>query len=74
MPGNPASVLYVKNLAKDVVSEDFYFIFGIFDYDIYLIEDEDIIFTCCFLFYYFWDIYIFIQVQFLGAMRLLYLD
>ncbi|XP_078160479.1 RNA-binding (RRM/RBD/RNP motifs) family protein isoform X2 [Carex rostrata] len=28
MPGNPASVLYVKNLAKDVVSEDFYFIFG----------------------------------------------
>ncbi|KAJ4793229.1 hypothetical protein LUZ62_044475 [Rhynchospora pubera] len=27
-PGNPASVLYIKNLAKDVVSEDFYFIFG----------------------------------------------
>lgn len=26
--GNPASVLYVKNLAKDVVPEDFYFIFG----------------------------------------------
>ncbi|KAF3322574.1 U11/U12 small nuclear ribonucleoprotein [Carex littledalei] len=28
MPGNPASVLYIKNLAKDVVSDDFYFIFG----------------------------------------------
>lgn len=26
--GNPASVLYVKNLAKDVISDDFYFIFG----------------------------------------------
>ncbi|MBA0859556.1 hypothetical protein Goshw_008234 [Gossypium schwendimanii] len=26
--GNPASVLYIKNLAKDVVPEDFYFIFG----------------------------------------------
>ena len=26
--GNPASVLYLKNLAKDVVPEDFYFIFG----------------------------------------------
>ncbi|WOK95903.1 hypothetical protein Cni_G04610 [Canna indica] len=29
-PGNPASVLYVKNLAKDVVVDDFYFIFGSF--------------------------------------------
>lgn len=27
-PGNPASVLYIKNLAKDVVVDDFYFIFG----------------------------------------------
>ncbi|XP_058218185.1 U11/U12 small nuclear ribonucleoprotein 65 kDa protein [Rhododendron vialii] len=26
--GNPASVLYIKNLAKDVVADDFYFIFG----------------------------------------------
>ncbi|XP_042943978.1 U11/U12 small nuclear ribonucleoprotein 65 kDa protein isoform X1 [Carya illinoinensis] len=26
--GNPTSVLYVKNLAKDVVADDFYFIFG----------------------------------------------
>ncbi|OMO84700.1 hypothetical protein CCACVL1_10705 [Corchorus capsularis] len=26
--GNPASVLYIKNLAKDVLPEDFYFIFG----------------------------------------------
>ncbi|KAJ4721213.1 U11/U12 small nuclear ribonucleoprotein 65 kDa protein-like [Melia azedarach] len=26
--GNPASVLYIKNLAKDVISDDFYFIFG----------------------------------------------
>ncbi|KAL0003499.1 hypothetical protein SO802_017280 [Lithocarpus litseifolius] len=26
--GNPASVLYIKNLAKDVIAEDFYFIFG----------------------------------------------
>ncbi|XWS64816.1 hypothetical protein CRYUN_Cryun05aG0036500 [Craigia yunnanensis] len=26
--GNPASVLYIKNLAKDVVPEDFYFLFG----------------------------------------------
>ncbi|XVF42470.1 hypothetical protein PTKIN_Ptkin01aG0365500 [Pterospermum kingtungense] len=26
--GIPASVLYIKNLAKDVVPEDFYFIFG----------------------------------------------
>ncbi|XP_057967249.1 U11/U12 small nuclear ribonucleoprotein 65 kDa protein [Malania oleifera] len=26
--GNPASVLYVKNLAKDVVADDFYFLFG----------------------------------------------
>ncbi|XP_030516861.2 U11/U12 small nuclear ribonucleoprotein 65 kDa protein [Rhodamnia argentea] len=27
-PGNPAPVLYVKNLAKDVIMDDFYFIFG----------------------------------------------
>ncbi|CAA6668052.1 unnamed protein product [Spirodela intermedia] len=27
-PGNPAAVLYIKNLAKDVVVDDFYFIFG----------------------------------------------
>uniref|UniRef100_A0ACD5TNY9 Uncharacterized protein n=1 Tax=Avena sativa TaxID=4498 RepID=A0ACD5TNY9_AVESA len=27
-PGNPASVLYVKNLAKDVVHDDFYYVFG----------------------------------------------
>ncbi|KAK0598958.1 hypothetical protein LWI29_001080 [Acer saccharum] len=26
--GNPASVLYIKNLAKDVVPDDFHFIFG----------------------------------------------
>ncbi|XP_052202214.1 U11/U12 small nuclear ribonucleoprotein 65 kDa protein isoform X2 [Diospyros lotus] len=26
--GDPASVLYIKNLAKDVVADDFYFIFG----------------------------------------------
>ncbi|XP_020570847.1 U11/U12 small nuclear ribonucleoprotein 65 kDa protein-like [Phalaenopsis equestris] len=26
--GNPATVLYIKNLAKDVVVDDFYFIFG----------------------------------------------
>lgn len=26
--GNPAPVLYIKNLAKDVVSDDFYFIYG----------------------------------------------
>ncbi|KAF7148083.1 hypothetical protein RHSIM_Rhsim03G0115400 [Rhododendron simsii] len=26
--GNPASVLYIKNLEKDVVADDFYFIFG----------------------------------------------
>ncbi|ONK62763.1 uncharacterized protein A4U43_C07F7890 [Asparagus officinalis] len=26
--GNPAMVLYIKNLAKDVVSDDFYYIFG----------------------------------------------
>ncbi|CAJ1793768.1 unnamed protein product [Sphenostylis stenocarpa] len=26
--GNPAPVLYVKNLAKDVIADDFYFIFG----------------------------------------------
>ncbi|EPS65306.1 hypothetical protein M569_09472, partial [Genlisea aurea] len=26
--GDPSSVLYIKNLAKDVVVEDFYFIFG----------------------------------------------
>ncbi|KAF6147747.1 hypothetical protein GIB67_006720 [Kingdonia uniflora] len=28
--GNPTTVLYVKNLAKDVVADDFYFIFGSF--------------------------------------------
>ncbi|XP_057544672.1 U11/U12 small nuclear ribonucleoprotein 65 kDa protein [Amaranthus tricolor] len=28
--GSPASVLYIKNLAKDVVPDDFYFIFGSF--------------------------------------------
>ncbi|XP_057437670.1 U11/U12 small nuclear ribonucleoprotein 65 kDa protein [Lotus japonicus] len=27
-PGNPAPVLYIKNLAKDVIADDFYFIFG----------------------------------------------
>ncbi|KAK7286524.1 hypothetical protein RJT34_21578 [Clitoria ternatea] len=26
--GNPAPVLYIKNLAKDVITDDFYFIFG----------------------------------------------
>ena len=26
--GNPAPVLYVKNLAKDVTADDFYYIFG----------------------------------------------
>lgn len=26
--GNPACVLYIKNLAKDVVKDDFYFVFG----------------------------------------------
>lgn len=26
--GNPANVLYIKNLAKDVIVDDFYFIFG----------------------------------------------
>lgn len=26
--GNPAPVLYIKNLAKDVVVDDFYFVFG----------------------------------------------
>lgn len=26
--GNPAPVLYIKNLAKDVIADDFYFIFG----------------------------------------------
>ncbi|KAJ0979140.1 hypothetical protein J5N97_014614 [Dioscorea zingiberensis] len=26
--GNPATVLYIKNLAKDVVVDDFYFVFG----------------------------------------------
>ncbi|KAL5707603.1 hypothetical protein ACHQM5_018490 [Ranunculus cassubicifolius] len=26
--GDPATVLYIKNLAKDVVTDDFYFIFG----------------------------------------------
>lgn len=29
-PGNPASVLYIKNLAKDVVADDFYLLFGSF--------------------------------------------
>ncbi|XP_034686345.1 U11/U12 small nuclear ribonucleoprotein 65 kDa protein-like isoform X2 [Vitis riparia] len=28
MAGNPAPVLYIKNLAKDVIVDDFYFIFG----------------------------------------------
>ncbi|KVH90700.1 Nucleotide-binding, alpha-beta plait [Cynara cardunculus var. scolymus] len=28
--GNPAPVLYIKNLAKDVVPDDFYFVFGTF--------------------------------------------
>lgn len=28
--GNPSPVLYIKNLAKDVVADDFYFIFGKF--------------------------------------------
>ena len=27
-PGNPASILYIKNLAKDVIVDDFYYIFG----------------------------------------------
>jgi hypothetical protein len=27
-PGNPASVLYIKNLAKDVIHDDFYYVFG----------------------------------------------
>lgn len=27
-PGNPSSVLYIKNLAKDVTHDDFYYIFG----------------------------------------------
>lgn len=27
-PGNPAPVLYIKNLAKDVIADDFYLIFG----------------------------------------------
>lgn len=26
--GNPAPVLYIQNLAKDVIADDFYFIFG----------------------------------------------
>jgi U11/U12 small nuclear ribonucleoprotein SNRNP65 len=26
--GNPSVVLYIKNLAKDVVIDDFYYIFG----------------------------------------------
>lgn len=26
--GNPSLVLYIKNLAKDVVIDDFYYIFG----------------------------------------------
>ncbi|XP_076915926.1 U11/U12 small nuclear ribonucleoprotein 65 kDa protein-like [Bidens hawaiensis] len=28
--GNPAPVLYIKNLAKDVVADDFYYMFGTF--------------------------------------------
>lgn len=32
--GNPAPVLYIKNLAKDVVTDDFYFVFGTFFGDI----------------------------------------
>ncbi|KAI3823312.1 hypothetical protein L1987_04747 [Smallanthus sonchifolius] len=28
--GNPALVLYIKNLAKDVVADDFYYVFGTF--------------------------------------------
>jgi RNA recognition motif-containing protein len=28
--GNPASVLYIKNLAKDVIADDFYLLFGEF--------------------------------------------
>ncbi|KAL8227181.1 hypothetical protein R6Q57_017013 [Mikania cordata] len=28
--GNPAPVLYIKNLAKDVVTDDFYYVFGTF--------------------------------------------
>jgi hypothetical protein len=27
-PGNPASVLYIKNLSKDVIHDDFYYVFG----------------------------------------------
>lgn len=27
-PGNPTPVLYIKNLAKDVVADDFYYVFG----------------------------------------------
>lgn len=27
-PGNPATVLYIKNLAKDVGHDDFYYVFG----------------------------------------------
>ncbi|KAF8728555.1 hypothetical protein HU200_017818 [Digitaria exilis] len=34
-PGNPSSVLYIKNLAKDVTHDDFYYIFG------YLFESMD---------------------------------
>ncbi|XP_045795565.1 U11/U12 small nuclear ribonucleoprotein 65 kDa protein [Trifolium pratense] len=30
LPGNPASVLYIKNLAKDVIADDFYLLFGSF--------------------------------------------
>ncbi|XP_049931685.1 U11/U12 small nuclear ribonucleoprotein 65 kDa protein isoform X2 [Nymphaea colorata] len=29
-PGDPSPVLYIKNLAKDVVADDFYYIFGSF--------------------------------------------
>ena len=27
-PGNPATVLYIKNLAKDVTHDDFFYVFG----------------------------------------------
>ncbi|KAL6902216.1 hypothetical protein ACP4OV_005092 [Aristida adscensionis] len=27
-PGNPSTVLYIKNLAKDVIHDDFYYVFG----------------------------------------------
>lgn len=41
--GNPASILYIKNLAKDVVADDFYFIFGeiiLFFYFIFLLTTQ----------------------------------